>query len=227
MPRKSLVALVTLVLVRGAASASGGSAMPAPPAPAPVERRSPTEEAVLRYNEGLRHQEKAKKLALEATTDTADPKKREKIEAQARKEYERAMKEFQAAIENNPNMFQAHSGLGYTLRKIGSYDAALGAYDRALQLEPRYSPAIEYRAEAYLELDRLEEAKSAYVSLFAGDRKRADELHGAMKTWLEKHRQDAHGVSSEVIEDFAKWIAEREEIAGRASALTQPENDRW
>lgn len=225
MPRKSLIALATLVVLHGAALASGGSPEPAPPASAPAETRSPEQQATGRYNEGLKHEEKAKKLAAEA--EAAAPGKREKIEASARKEYEKAMKEFQAAVEDNPAMFQAHSGLGHALRSLGSYEEALAAYDQALKLEPHYSPAVEYRAEAYLGLNRLDDAKSAYMSLFTGDRKRADELQAAMKKWLDKHRQDPGGVSPEVIDEFAKWLAVRSEIAGQTSALTQPENDRW
>jgi len=215
------------VLVQGAALASGGSPMPGPRTSAPSPRLTPEQQATQSYNSGLKHQEKGDDLAKEADAQAADPKKREKIESQARKEYEKAMKEFKAATEKDPKMFQAHSGLGYTLRKTGDYDAALAAYNQALELEPHYSPAIEYRAEAYLGLNRVDDAKSAYVTLFSGDRKRADELQAAMKRWLEKRRQDPQGVAPEAIEEFSKWMAQREEIAGRTSALTQPKDDRW
>jgi tetratricopeptide (TPR) repeat protein len=124
-------------------------------------------------------------------------------------------------------MFQAHGGLGYVHRKLGDHAAALEAYDRALELEPNYTPAIEYRAEAYLGLNRLEEAKSAYMTLFNADRARADELAAAMRAWLEKRRQDAAGLGPETIEDFATWLSQREEIAQRTRALLQAEDPRW
>ncbi len=137
------------------------------------------------------------------------------------------MKEFLAATDRNPAMFQAHGGLGYVYRRTGDFAAALKAYDRALELEPKYTPAIEYRAEAYLGVNRLDDAKTAYMTLFNADRARADELAAAMQSWLQKRRQDAAGLAPETIEDFAKWLSQREEIAGQTSALIQPQDPRW
>ena len=73
-------------------------------------------------------------------------------------------------------MFQAWGSLGYAYRVTGNYPASLEAYAKALEIQPAYTPAIEYRAEAYLGLGRLDEVKSAYMTLFNSDRKRADEL---------------------------------------------------
>ena len=53
--------------------------------------------------------------------------------------------------------------------------------DRALELAPDYGEAIEYRAEAYLGLDRIDDAKKAYMQLFNLDRALADELMEAMR----------------------------------------------
>ena len=71
-----------------------------------------------------------------------------------------------AAIANNPQLHEAYSSLGYALRKTGRFDESIEAYNRALQLNPSYSEAIEYRAEAYLALGRLDEVKAAYMELF-------------------------------------------------------------
>jgi len=190
-------------------------------------RQTPEQEAAQRYNDGLKHKDKADALARDAEAETSDAKKRSKLEASARKEYEKAMKDFLAATDRNPAMFQAHGGLGYVYRKTGDFAAALKAYDRALDLEPKYTPAIEYRAEAYLGVNRVDDVKTAYMTLFNADRARADELANAMKTWLEKRRQDAAGVAPEAIEDFAKWLSQRQEIAGQTSALIQPQDSRW
>ena len=230
MWKMSAVAVVAFVLLHGAALASGGSPMPAPRSPrmAPsAPRLTPEQEAAQRYNDGLKHKDKADALASEAEAEASNAKKRAKLEASARKEYEKAMKEFLAATDRNPAMFQAHGGLGYVYRKTGDFAAALKAYDRALELEPRYTPAIEYRAEAYLGVNRVDEAKTAYMALFNADRARADELATAMKSWLQRRRQDAAGLAPETIEDFAKWLSQREEIAGQTSALIQPQDSRW
>jgi len=230
MWKMSAVAVVAFVLLHGAALASGGSPMPAPRSPgmAPsAPRLTPEQEAAQRYNDGLKHKDKADALASEAEAEASNAKKRAKLEASARKEYEKAMKEFLAATDRNPAMFQAHGGLGYVYRKTGDFAAALKAYDRALELEPKYTPAIEYRAEAYLGVNRVDEAKTAYMALFNADRARADELAAAMKSWLQRRRQDAAGLAPETIEDFAKWLSQREEIAGQTSALIQPHGSRW
>jgi len=230
MWKMSAVAVVAFVLIHGAALASGGSAMPAPTSPrmAPsAPRLTPEQEAAQRYNDGLKHKDKADALASEAEAEASNAKKRAKLEASARKEYEKAMKEFLGATDRNPAMFQAHGGLGYVYRKTGDFAAALKAYDRALELEPKYTPAIEYRAEAYLGVNRVDEAKTAYMALFNSDRARADELAAAMKSWLQRRRQDAAGLAPETIEDFAKWLSQREEIAGQTSALIQPHGSRW
>src|SRR5262249_23273081 len=114
---------------------------------------------------------------------------------------------------------EAWNYLGYTRRKLGDYDSALTAYDRALALKPSFPEAIEYRGEAYLRMKRLDDAKKAYLDLFADDRKLADKLLGSMKSWLDTQRPaggDAAGV-----EEFGKWIQERSQIAGQTAALTR------
>jgi len=230
MWKMSAIAVAAIALLPGAALASGGSPMPVPSSPgmrSSAPRLTPEQEAAQRYNDGLKHKDKADALAREAEAETSDAKKRAKLEASARKEYEKAMKEFLAATDRNPAMFQAHGGLGYVYRRTGDLAAALKAYDRALELEPRYTPAIEYRAEAYLGVNRLDDAKTAYMTLFNADRARADELAAAMQSWLQKRRQDAAGLAPETIEDFAKWLSQREEIAGQTSALIQPQDPRW
>ena len=76
-----------------------------------------------------------------------------------------------------------------------------------------FSEAVEYRAEAYLALNRLDDARQAYLDLFAADRKQADILMAAMKTWVESHRADAGTVDPAAISGFEKWIGEREGLA--------------
>lgn len=219
-----------VVLIQGVALGASGSSAPVPAAPpgaSPMSKPTPEQEAAQRYNSGLKHQEKADALSKQAAEETSDARKRDKLEASAKKEYEKAMKDFLVATERNPRMHQAHGALGYVYRKTGDHAAALKSYDQALGLAPDYTPAIEYRAEACLGLNRLEDAKTAYMTLFNADRARADELAAAMKTWLEKRRHDAAGIPPETIEDFAKWLSQREEIAGQTSALLQPEDPRW
>src|ERR1041385_8579699 len=88
-----------------------------------------------------------------------------KLPAAAKAAYEKARTNFDAATKADPRLAQAWNGLGYSSRKLGDYKAALAAYDKALELRAGYPEATEYRGEAYLALDRTEDAKQAYLDL--------------------------------------------------------------
>ena len=106
-------------------------------------------------------------------------------------------------------------------RKLGDYQAALTAYDRALNLKPGYPEAIEYRGHAYLGLNRLEDAKQAYLALFAGNRKLAAQLLAAMQAWVGEHRGNPVRRRRRSLEAFASWVSERSAIASQTAGLTR------
>jgi len=118
-------------------------------------------------------------------------------------------------------MFTAWNYLGYTQRKLGNYPDALAAYDRALALKPGFAEAIEYRGHAYLGLNRLSEAKEAYLSLYAGNRKLAASLLSAMQEWVGTHRANSAGIDGAMLDSFASWVNERSKIAGQTVGLTR------
>ena len=99
-------------------------------------------------------------------------------------------------------MPQAYNGMGFSYRKLGDYAKALENYDRALQLAPNFPDAIEYRGEAYLALNRLDDAKQSYLTLFAMDRKQADSLMAAMKDYVAKKKADPAGVDAAALSAF-------------------------
>ena len=110
-------------------------------------------------------------------------------------------------------MPQAYNGMGFSYRKLGDYAKALENYDRALQLTPKFPDAIEYRGEAYLALNRLDDAKQSYLTLFAMDRKQADSLMTAMKDYVAKKKADPAGVDAAALTAFESWITERAGVA--------------
>jgi tetratricopeptide (TPR) repeat protein len=166
---------------------------------------------------GLEARDKAWELEKKAAA--AEGAEADKLLKKAQKEFERAVKFQRNAVTANPRMHQAHSSLGYALRKTGDYDASIAAYDRALAISPGYTEAIEYRAEAYLALNRLEDAKQAYMVLIQNDQARADELMSAMKKWLAQNEAGSNAVSASDLEAFASWVEERADIAGQAAML--------
>jgi tetratricopeptide (TPR) repeat protein len=103
----------------------------------------------------------------------------------------------------------------------------LSAYAKALEINPNYPDAIEYRGEAYLGLNQIEEAKGAYMALFSSSRPRADELMVAMHHWADARRQDAQGLSTADVEAFAKWMDERAGIASQTASLAIGAKQAW
>ncbi len=184
---------------------AGNESVP-PPTLVPQQPVSPEE----LFNRALEYRDKAWKLEAEAAES---PDKAEKLLKKADKEYGKAVKKLREAVEAKPDFHQAYSSLGYALRKTGELEASIEAYDRALELAPGYPEALEYRAEAYLGLGRLEEVQEAYMELFRNDRKRADELMAAMDAWLEANG-DASGA-----EEFRAWVEERAQIAAQTAEL--------
>ncbi|HEU4779410.1 MAG TPA: tetratricopeptide repeat protein [Steroidobacteraceae bacterium] len=181
---------------------------------------TPEEKARNLYNAGVRLVQKADELNADAMHQ-ADERKKTKVRAKAEQAYAMAMKKFATATELQPADFQAWNYLGYTHRKLGKYDTALAAYDRSLKLQPNYADAIEYRGHAYLGLNRLAEAKEAYLTLFAGNRKLAATLLAAMQEWVGERRGNAAGIDGATVESFATWVSERSTIASQTAALTR------
>jgi tetratricopeptide (TPR) repeat protein len=182
---------------------SGGSELLAirskPQAPA-AATTSPERAAIEALNAGLRRLAQADQIEL------TNPK-------EARKQYAAALKDFRAAAAADARNYRAHNGSGYSYRKLGQFDRALASYERALALAPASTEAIEYRAEAYLALNRLTDVKQAYMHLFVHDRAASNVLMTAMKAWVEKRRLDPAGVDSTAIAAFDRWVRERDALA--------------
>lgn len=201
---RRLAGAILAVILAGA----GGTellAIRSKPEKTSTAKKSP-EAATDALNSGLKRLEQADKLEV-------------KNAKQARKEYEAALKDFQAAAAAAPDNYRAHNGAGYSLRKLGDYPRALESYERALKLAPTSSEVIEYRAEAYLGLNRLEDAKQAYMHLFVNDRMTSHVLMKAMKSWVDAHRARPAGVDAAAVDAFAAWVGERDMLASSVGNL--------
>lgn len=209
------ILLALALLLPPVASAAGGSSSSTPSTSMPPQ--DPRAMARDSYKRAIKYREKAAELEAKAAAAGSETE-REKLEKKARKEYERAIRTLSSAVENDPGLYEAHSDLGYALRKTGQYGESLAAYNRALELNPSYAPAIEYRGEAFLGLNRLQEAKEAYMELFRLDREQADALMSAMRSWVDRHEAAPEGVDAETFEAFSSWVSERLDVVSQVGA---------
>lgn len=210
--------LLVGLLAAAAAHASGGSSTPTPTTP----EETAVQLSDQYYNEGLAFRDKAWKL--EEQLAAASDEDKDKIGTRIQKNYRRAIASYRDAIKINADNYKAASSLGYALRKTGSFEEAIASYDKALAIEPGYAEAIEYRGEAYLGLNRIDDAKEAYMQLFGSDRGRADELLAAMQKWLGAGPQD---VDASTLEAFASWVDERSEIASNTTPVSRLHEKSW
>jgi tetratricopeptide (TPR) repeat protein len=216
---KTVTATFLLVAACAAFGAGGGS-MPSEGSMRSSPPPTPEEQARTFYNSGVSAVEKADALVVDAARQV-DPKKQHKLQSKANDAYTGALKKFIRATGLNTRMHEAWNYMGYTNRKLGNYQAALDAYDRALSLKPDYAQAIEYRGHAYLGLNRLADAKEAYLALFGSNRTLAAQLLSGMQVWVGEHRGNPAGVDSASFEAFASWVNERSAIAAQTAGLTR------
>jgi tetratricopeptide (TPR) repeat protein len=83
-------------------------------------------------------------------------KAREKVQAE---EYKAAIPLLEKALKKDPKNADALNYLGYSHRKLGHTEKALGYYQQALEIEPKHRGANEYLGELYLELKQLDKAE--------------------------------------------------------------------
>lgn len=69
------------------------------------------------------------------------------------------------AVESDPKDADAHNLLGYSHRKLGDFDSALGHYKTAIKLDPDHLGANEYLGELYLQIGDLEKAEERLSKL--------------------------------------------------------------
>lgn len=221
MPHPARILIVIATFASWSAFGAGGGPMPSS---LPQQTRAtPEEQARSAYNTGLHGVQKGDELLADAARQT-DARKQQKLRGKAESAYAAASKKFARATELQPSMHEAWNYLGYSHRKLGHYDAALAAYDRALTLKPGYPEALEYRGHAYLGLNRLGDAKDAYLALFASNRTLAASLLTGMQQWLGDHRPGSGavaGVDPGSYDSFASWVRERGAIASQTAGLTR------
>lgn len=213
--RLPLLSACMLIAAAPAAWSNGGSALNVPE----NKEQSWQDQAKSLYNDGVRDVKKADKYWTSAAEQTDARKKAHALD-EAKEYYSSALARFKLAVQTDPKLAEAWNYAGYTNRKLGNYDAALPAYEQALKLKPGFPDALEYRGEAFLGLNRVADAKQAYLDLFAGNRELANKLLAAMKGWIETQKTSS-AADSTAVADLDKWVQERSAIAGQTASLTR------
>lgn len=107
-------------------------------------------------------------------------------------------------------MHEAYTYVGYANRKLGNHAKALEAYEQALRIFPDYPYAIEYQGQAFLGLNRIEEARFNYLRLYALNKGQAAKLLVAMRAWVAANAST--GLEGVDVGEFTEWVARRSEL---------------
>ncbi len=74
-------------------------------------------------------------------------------------DYEAAIVSLMKVTKTEPKNADAYNYLGYSHRKLGKFDEALGYYQKALSIDPDHLGANEYLGELYLQTSQLAKAE--------------------------------------------------------------------
>ena len=87
---------------------------------------------------------------------------RKAIEA---KDYKGAVGHLTKAVQEEPKNADAHSMLGYSYRKLGTFDKSMEHYQTALKIDSNHRSAHEYLGELYLEMNQPDNAEKQLAAL--------------------------------------------------------------
>jgi Tfp pilus assembly protein PilF len=87
---------------------------------------------------------------------------RKAIEA---KDYKAAVGHLTKAVQEDPNNADAQSMLGFSYRKLGTFDKSMEHYQRALKIDGSHRSAHEYLGELYLDMNQPDNAEKQLAAL--------------------------------------------------------------
>jgi Flp pilus assembly protein TadD len=107
------------------------------------------------------------------------------------KDYKAAVGHLTKAVQELPNDADAHSMLGYSYRKVGTFDKSMEHYQRALKIDSNHRSAHEYLGELYLDMNQLPNAEKQLAALkkacpFLGKCEEYDDLKKAVDSYKAK-----------------------------------------
>ena len=87
---------------------------------------------------------------------------RKAIEA---KDFKSAVGNLTKAVQDNPNDADAHTMLGYSYRKLGTFDKSMEHYQKALKIDFNHRSTHEYLGELYLDMNQPAKAEKQLQAL--------------------------------------------------------------
>jgi tetratricopeptide (TPR) repeat protein len=217
-----MLMLAPLVLAAGSGGMGGGMPSGDSSSMSSPKPKTAAQLATSSYNAGLGHKKKAVQLE-EKAAKAKDETERNKQLAKAKDQYEDAIQDFKKAIGHANQLYQAMNELGYAYRKVGDFDSSIKAYNAALAVRPDFTPAIEYRGEAYLALGMFDKVKESYMNLFRDDQDHAAMLMKAMDTWVQQHPEHA----TPDAKAFSDWVSERKTVAAQTQSVSMNNLHDW
>ena len=109
------------------------------------------------------------------------------------KDYKAAVGHLTKAIQEEPKNADAHSMLGYSYRKLGTFDKSMEHYQTALKIDSNHRSAHEYLGELYLEMNQPDNAEKQLTALkkacpMFGRCEEYDDLKKALDTYKAKKK---------------------------------------
>ena len=81
------------------------------------------------------------------------------------KDYRGAVGHLTKAVQEEPKNADAHSMLGYSYRKLGTFDKSMEHYQTALKIDGNHRSAHEYLGELYLDMNQPDNAEKQLAAL--------------------------------------------------------------
>ena len=78
-------------------------------------------------------------------------------------QFEQAIVEFEAALDEDPKFVSARINLGVAYYQLGRLDEAIVQYQKAIELEPEDADIHSNLAAAYVQMSQLDEALQEYL----------------------------------------------------------------
>ena len=99
---------------------------------------------------------------------------------------------------------------------VDHYNAGLKYRDKAVALQKEAAQAGSEKERAKLEKKAQKEFEKAI-----------DELLQAMKGWVEKRRAEPGTLAPDTVQEFSRWVGQREELAGQTPSVSELQQRKW